>query len=341
MSKASIGDCSSKCSYWRGIAAVLVLGIAGAGCSADITRFDAPFYGFGGDEKRTTVRDQAVLPPRGLVESEPAPIPSGQRTAYAAPQAQPVESVPLRDVAPRRGYESVSPGIARRKPDPILDFNATKAPSSVLPRSAVPESRTVKVEAGDTLYGIARRHGTTIAALSEANGISGSVIKPGQELVLPVGAASVAERGNVRKPAPEPVREATAVPTDWRGSYTIRAGDSLYMVARNQGVSVAELKRVNGISDPRRLRPGTVIKVPEKRVAQAAPAVRGAAKTATDAPSEPIFRPVTGAGTKPSEPRKVGIAPRAPSGSEPMVLNGGGSEAAPVEKTSAGSGLVE
>lgn len=45
---------------------------------------------------------------------------------------------------------------------------------------------TITVRAGDTLSGIAHRHGTTIAALASANKINaGSFIYPGQKLTLP------------------------------------------------------------------------------------------------------------------------------------------------------------
>lgn len=39
-------------------------------------------------------------------------------------------------------------------------------------------------------------------------------------------------------------------------SYTVRPGDSLYAISRRTGVSVAELKRVNGITDVRSFKPG-------------------------------------------------------------------------------------
>lgn len=54
---------------------------------------------------------------------------------------------------------------------------------------------TVTVRAGDTLSGIAARHGTTVAALTRANGISADAfIHPGQKLRLPGGATSSAPK---------------------------------------------------------------------------------------------------------------------------------------------------
>ena len=49
------------------------------------------------------------------------------------------------------------------------------------------------VRAGDTLYGIALRHGTTVQALMSANGLTGTLIYTGQTLTLPgAGGATAA-----------------------------------------------------------------------------------------------------------------------------------------------------
>jgi len=48
-----------------------------------------------------------------------------------------------------------------------------------------PQPVRYTVKKGDSLYVIARRNGTTVSALQRANGISGSLIHPGQRLVIP------------------------------------------------------------------------------------------------------------------------------------------------------------
>ncbi len=45
--------------------------------------------------------------------------------------------------------------------------------------------KTVIVQRGDTLSGIARRHGVSLSSLKRANGISGSVVRTGQRLRIP------------------------------------------------------------------------------------------------------------------------------------------------------------
>lgn len=56
------------------------------------------------------------------------------------------------------------------------------------------------VSRGDTLYGIARRHGTTVRALMEANGLRSETIHPGQRLIIP----SPAHPQVIPNPAPSP-----------------------------------------------------------------------------------------------------------------------------------------
>jgi LysM repeat protein len=77
--------------------------------------------------------------------------------------------------------------------------------------------------------------------------------------------------GQSRSPMPA-VRVANAAPTNSpandeepirAGSYRVRAGDTLWDVARRSGVSVSALARANRRSTRSVLRPGVVLKVPE------------------------------------------------------------------------------
>ncbi len=48
-----------------------------------------------------------------------------------------------------------------------------------------PQATRHTVKRGDTLSHIARRYGSSVSAIRQANGISGSLIYPGQKLVVP------------------------------------------------------------------------------------------------------------------------------------------------------------
>ncbi|MBT8401920.1 MAG: LysM peptidoglycan-binding domain-containing protein [Rhodothermia bacterium] len=88
-------------------------------------------------------------------------------------------------------------------------------------------SSTYTVQRGDNLASIAAKHGLTVASLREWNGIRGSVIHPGQKLVVSKEAAEAAGK---------------------TVSYKVRRGDTLGKIARRHGVTVSQLRRWNNLS---------------------------------------------------------------------------------------------
>ena len=108
----------------------------------------------------------------------PAPNPYAQAPAanpYAqAPAANPYAQAPASN--PYGSYEAP----AASAPAPAYDA----APSAPVAPTA-PSGGSVTVKGGDTLTGIAKRHGTSVAALRSANGLTGDLIKVGQMLNLP------------------------------------------------------------------------------------------------------------------------------------------------------------
>jgi len=100
---------------------------------------------------------------------------------------------------------------------------------------------TYTVSRGDTLYQIARRHGTTVQSIMNLNGLSSSTISIGQVLKIEAGGASA----SVSRPQ----------------TYRVQSGDSLWSLSRRFGVSVAALQSANGIRGSQ-LRIGQTIKIP-------------------------------------------------------------------------------
>jgi LysM repeat protein len=116
---------------------------------------------------------------------------------------------------------------------------------------------TYVVQRGDTLTGIASRHGVAVAALMRANGLDNAhTIYAGQQLVIP-GAA-----------------EAAPVPTPATGdTYVVRHGDTLSQIARRFGSTITSLARLNGIANPSAIYAGQVLRL--SGAAPAAPAHGG------------------------------------------------------------------
>lgn len=84
--------------------------------------------------------------------------------------------------------------------------SSTKQASATKQASSTPRKTsggTVTVRSGDTLSGIAARHGTTVAALARTNGISaGGFIYPGQKLRLPGSASAPAQKAPAKRDRP-------------------------------------------------------------------------------------------------------------------------------------------
>ena len=97
------------------------------------------------------------------------------------------------------------------------------------------------VEAGDTLFSIARRFRTTVEDILEVNpGLDPNRIFVGQRICIPV-------------PQPRPCPGFV---------YTVVAGDTLFNIARRFNTTVTDILEVNPGLDPERIVPGQQICIP-------------------------------------------------------------------------------
>lgn len=192
----------------------------------------------------------------------------------------------------------------------IQTYNLTQYDSgrSTTPAPSVPNnsnsdaSSAYTVQAGDSLYAIARKHGVSINDLLASSGLSlDTVIHPGQ--VIAVNAASPTPQEGTT-PAPEnrpttPNNDASqSNPGNASGVYTVQAGDGLYRIATKYGMTVAQLRSLNGISGDL-IHPGQLLKVagvvsqpntpeqPSTPVEEAETPVVSAPETAPTTPSTP------------------------------------------------------
>ena len=195
----------------------------------------------------------------------------------------------------------------------------------------------IEVQPGDTLYGLSRRHQVSLSELTSLNGLNNPNLKPGQKLYLPAAGASsdrstfaAARAVEEATPSTAPHYPAAADAgarnnASHNGTYTVRPGDSLYGIARSNNVKYAELQQVNGISDPTRVKPGTVLKIPGGSAPEAPPVQEAPARVAAYTPEPPPAAAEVAAVEEPSSrPHRAeaAAAPREPSatGEVPPII---------------------
>ena len=85
----------------------------------------------------------------------------------------------------RRPVATPPPVASNTRPSTSTSSSSTRPPVSNPTPKPKPTVTRHTVKRGDTLSHIARRYGSSVAAIRRANGISGSLIYPGQRLVVP------------------------------------------------------------------------------------------------------------------------------------------------------------
>lgn len=125
---------------------------------------------------------------------------------------------------------------------------STSQPSTTSSATSTSASGTYSVKSGDTLSGIAARHGISVSELKSLNGLTSNNIKAGQKLKVRASSGS---------------QQSTVTPTGEYIVYTVKSGDSFYSIAKNYpGVSAQNIMDFNGISSSS-LKVGMKIKIPK------------------------------------------------------------------------------
>jgi len=132
------------------------------------------------------------------------------------------------------------------------------------------------VQRGDTISKIAYRFGSSVRTIMKANGIiNPRRLRPGQKLFIPGrpvpirprDAGAVAGR-RVRKPS-NASRDKSLNRTHQLASsggmkvHVLRKGETLWDIAQYYSLNVKELMKINNIRNPRRIREGIRLRIPE------------------------------------------------------------------------------
>lgn len=146
-------------------------------------------------------------------------------------------TIGVSDVAAEPTVEPTAETAADATAVPAAPTAAPPAPTAVPPASTAIYHT---VQAGENLYRIAKRYGTTVEAIMAANGITDArSLKVGQVLLIPVGGG-----------------------TTGMGTYVVQPGDTLYSIAKRFGTTVETLAALNGLAPPYTIKVGQSLVIP-------------------------------------------------------------------------------
>ncbi len=130
-----------------------------------------------------------------------------------------------------------------------------------------PQEVRHKVRSGETLSAIARKYGVPMSSVQQSNGIRGTVIHPGDSLLIPSPAAGstatlaalAAPRDDITSQLPEHQK-----PTARKKPkvHVVKSGDTLWGVSRKYGITVPALASANGLSSSAGLVAGARLEIP-------------------------------------------------------------------------------
>jgi peptidoglycan lytic transglycosylase D len=205
---------------------------------------DPQRYGFGAVEYESPLAFDTVLVPGGVgldVVAQASEVPDSAVTQLN-PQL-------IRGMTPPGRPSEVRIPVGSAEPF-AQNFERVYAEQSASSRVRLVAYR---VRPGETLSGIARRHGVDVAVLRSVNGgVLPRRLSVGQVIEVPVVAGEQAKRSLAEARS----RRDRA----WR-TYRVRNGDSLRSIARTNGVTVQNLVTWNQLGAPDQLQPGESLKI--------------------------------------------------------------------------------
>lgn len=131
---------------------------------------------------------------------------------------------------------------------------------------------THTVVKGETYYSISKKYGISVDELCSANNLNTSdVLKVGQVLNIPQNSKSATENSNQSSAnsSNSAVSKSNSSNSSENSSsarkfdtYTVQKGDTFYRIAKINGITVNELKKMNNLADDTVLKVGDKLKIP-------------------------------------------------------------------------------
>ncbi len=124
-----------------------------------------------------------------------------------------------------------------------------------------------QIQKGDTLYDISRHYGVSVSMVESYNkGINSSFLSVGQKIVIPAlkdVAPYTGKKSSASAYASTSKQQILGNPEKYKGSYIVKAGDTLWSIARMFGTDPYNIAQYNGIQLDSILSIGMELRVPE------------------------------------------------------------------------------
>jgi N-acetylmuramoyl-L-alanine amidase len=210
------------------------------------------------------IEAQAAAAKAGIIPAAavPAALPSGLQPARVTPATHTVvRGDTVSAIAGRYGLSTAAvlklnhlKSNSVIYPGQRIKLKTAAAPARTAAASASTAARTYTVKSGDTLGGIANRHGVRLSQVLSWNGLKvTSIIYPGQK--IRVGAGTAVATAPAKAAAPAATRSA---------SYVIKSGDTLSGIAARHGVKLADILSANRLKVTSTIFPGQKLVIPGK-----------------------------------------------------------------------------
>ena len=138
------------------------------------------------------------------------------------------------------------------------------SPDTYQPTSFNQGSTEYMVKRGDSLSKIANQFDTSVRAIKAANGLSSDLIRVGDKLVVPVSSSSTGTSSAMTAAPSDSISRSSTAPSfsaSGARTHTVKSGEYPGKIASQYDMTTDELLALNGITDPRKLQVGKVLKV--------------------------------------------------------------------------------
>ncbi len=199
--------------------------------------------------RKDFTRRYAALSPRAKATQQPAALTHTVRRGQTLGGIAQRYGTSVRTLQRLNGLKSAHLiRVGQRLRLPLRGKGRRPAARSVQVAQAGSGQGTHTVRPGESLDRIARRYGTTIAALQKLNNIrDASLVRVGRKLRVSANSRSAS---------------ASATSQKKYRRHTVRRGQTLGSIAQRYGTKVSILKSLNGVRNVKRLQIGQVLRIP-------------------------------------------------------------------------------